>query len=293
MKILILGANGMLGHALFNFFSKKLENQVFGTIRLDVSKAFFPSKHHKNLISGVDLNCLVALSDLLQSFRPDLIINCVGLTKHNTKTNIDFENFIQINSLLPHRLSYLAAKFNSRLILFSTDCVFSGLKGNYLEKDVPDPVDFYGESKVLGECYSRHVLTIRTSIIGHELGTCNGLLEWFLSQANQCKGYDNAYFSGFPTSYIPIILEDYIFKNNTMHGIFHISSDRISKFNLLTLIKEIYALDIEIIPDRQLVIDRSLNGKLFSKKTGFKAPSWYQLIKFMKNSFLENKSYYV
>jgi dTDP-4-dehydrorhamnose reductase len=173
------------------------------------------------------------------------------------------------------------------LIFISTDCVFSGKKGFYSELDNPDPIDVYGQTKLLGEPSGKNVLTIRTSIIGHELNNSQGLLEWFLSQNKVCKGYTSAFFSGFPTTYLAKIFLEFIISNE-FSGLYHIASKPISKYELLLLIKEIYGLNIHIVPSDEIVIDRSLNGALFEKASGFISPEWPELVEFMYQAHKES-----
>lgn len=291
MKVLILGTNGMLGHALFCSFSKNSNLRTYGTLRNENHKDLFHESYHKNLIFNVDILDLSNLEKVLMYVRPNIIFNCVGLTKHNANSS-KIINFIEINSLFPHKLKELSDSISSKLISISTDCVFSGKKGLYSEFDSSDPIDLYGQTKFLGEPSGKNALTIRTSIIGHELNTSQGLLEWFLSQNKSCKGFTSAIFSGFPTAYLAkIFLELIIF--NEFSGLYHIASKPISKYELLLLIKEIYGLDICVIPSDDVVINRSLNGALFEKVSGFISPEWPELIEFMYQDYKESNHYNV
>lgn len=280
MKLLILGASGMIGSTLFRVISDKSDHQVFGSVRDAACKEFFPPLHRERIISQIDLTQFDSLVNILELVNPDIVINCVGITKHI----ISFEDpltSIPINSILPHRLVRLCRLMGARLIHISTDCVFTGKKGNYKERDFPDAVDIYGRSKILGEVDSPHAITLRTSTIGHELQTKYGLLEWFLSQGGACKGFGGALFSGLPTVVLAQIIRDIVIPRNELHGLYHVGAEPINKFELLGLIAECYQKDIEIIRDDSFRIDRSLNSDRFRLATGYEPPSWPELIKLM------------
>ena len=197
------------------------------------------------------------------------------------KQNLSDHNYlstIYINSLLPHRIAKICSKFSIRLINFSTDCVFSGVRGNYTEDDIPDPIDFYGRTKLVGEVNYGNVLTIRTSFIGHQINSKYGLLEWFLTQKDNCKGFVNAIYSGLPTIEIAKILNDHIIFNKKLKGLYQISGNAINKYELLSLINKIYGLKLIIEKEHEVKIDRSLNSKKFEDAT-YKPPNWESLIK--------------
>ena len=167
---------------------------------------------------------------------------------------------------------------NTRLIHISTDCVFSGRKGNYSEDDLPDPPDLYGRSKLLGEVEGKNCLTIRTSMIGRELKGTHGLLEWLLSQRDaQVRGFKRAIFSGFTTQALADTIEEIVSEHRGLNGVWHVAAEPITKFDLLTLVKQTYGLAVEIEPDEAFVCDRSLNGSRFNSATGFRSPSWPEL----------------
>ncbi|MFM8331419.1 MAG: dTDP-4-dehydrorhamnose reductase family protein, partial [Candidatus Methylumidiphilus sp.] len=185
------------------------------------------------------------------------------------------------NSLLPHRLATLCSIAGARLIHISTDCVFSGDRGGYTEDDPSDARDVYGKTKFLGEVTDSHTITLRTSIIGHELQTTHGLVEWFLSQERQCKGYTKAIFSGLPTVVLARIISDIVISRPDLSGVYHLAARPISKYELLNLIAAVYGKEIEIIPDDQFVVDRSLSAERFRVATGYVAPDWANLVKLM------------
>ena len=188
---------------------------------------------------------------------------------------------IPIYALLPHQLAKLCSNIDARLIHMSTDGVFSGTKGDYLESDAFDAQDFYGISKFIGEVQCPHSISIRTSIIGHELQRGNGLLSWFLSQQESCKCFSNAIFSGFPTVALAQIVRDIVIPRPDLFGVYHIASNPISKCDMLRLIADVYGKEIEILPDKKISIDRSLNAERFRIATGYTPPDWQSLVKLM------------
>tara|TARA_Y100001968_G_C19398500_1_gene739686 strand:- start:432 stop:1307 length:876 start_codon:yes stop_codon:yes gene_type:complete len=277
MSILILGSSGLLGSTLTKYFFNYYSGSLYGVVRSSKALDFFSADIQPYIISGVDILLLSSLEKLLDSINPDVVINCIGITNKFHNDQISSET-IAINSLFPHQLYSICKTSNRRLIHFSTDCVFSGLKGNYNESDIPDSSDLYGKSKHLGELDFDDALTLRTSMIGHELFTNRGLLEWFLSQHGSVNGYKNAIFSGLPTIEIARSLRNHVLPNKELSGLYHLSSNPISKYYLLKLIAKIYNKNIEIIEDKNINIDRSLNSGYFSKMTGYESKEWPELI---------------
>jgi len=282
MKLLVLGAGGMLGNAVMKYFSNLDEYTVLGTVRNTNSTLLFPLDIQKNILSGIDVENFDALVKVLTEIRPNIVINCIGLVKQLLDVN-DFLTAIPINSILPHRLALLTSCINARLVHISTDCVFSGSKGAYTESDFPDAYDLYGRSKFLGEVDYPNAITLRTSIIGRELSGSRSLVDWFLSQSGSVKGYGKAIFSGLPTVEIAKIIRDFIIPNPAMHGVYHVSANPISKYELLRLVAMRYEKSLEIVLDNSIVIDRSLNSDKFRAKTGFKPARWDELIDAMHN----------
>jgi dTDP-4-dehydrorhamnose reductase len=272
MKILILGGTGMLGHRLWIELAKNYE--VAATVR-GVSP--FPELTSYNI---PDISNYERLEEIILNFKPNVVINCIGLIKQAEDHDNALIN-IELNAALPNKVAQICKKIDARLILFSTDCVFSGKKGNYSEADFADADDVYGRSKRLGEIAgSQKVLTLRTSIIGRELRGKASLVEWFLSQKGKVvNGYPNAIFSGFPTKTIAEILDRYVLNNQSLHGVYHLSSAPISKYELLNLIKDEALLDITIHSDANFRIDRSLNSITFREATQFSPQDWKQLVK--------------
>lgn len=279
MRILVLGASGMIGSAAIRVLAEKTGWEVFGTVRSESLKHFFLPHISERIVAGIDVNDHDCLIDIMGRIRPDVTVNCVGLTKHKAAGNEPLAA-IPLNSLLPHRLASLCAIAGARLIHVSTDCVFSGEKGNYTEIDPPDATDIYAKSKSLGEVLYPHTITLRTSTIGHELQSAHGLLDWFLSQ-QQCKGFSRAIFSGLPSVVFAQIIRDVVIPRSDLFGLYHVAGRAITKYDLLRLVAEVYSKPIEIVRDDQFIIDRSLNADQFKRATGYVAPDWPELIRIM------------
>lgn len=280
MKVLVVGASGMIGSTVLRVLSEKQDWQVFGSVRSAEAGRFFPQAIAGRLIAGVEATDSDALLSLFNRVRPDVVVNCAGLTKHLPSSD-DVLTALPINSLMPHRLAKLSELVGARLIHISTDCVFTGSKGHYLESDPPDAQDVYGRSKIMGEVDYPHAVTLRTSTIGHELNSAYGLLDWFLSQGEQCKGFTKAIFSGLPTVVFAQVIRDVVIPRPDLHGLYHVAAEPIDKYSLLRLIATTYGKMVEIVPDEQLAIDRSLNGDRFRAATGYRALSWPDLINVM------------
>ncbi|MBH0015098.1 dTDP-4-dehydrorhamnose reductase family protein [Pseudoalteromonas sp. NGC95] len=285
MKVLILGATGMLGYSLFSNLNEHANLSVFGTVRSIAGKESFFTNVQQQLITGVDAYDISSLKGAIETVAPDVVINCVGLIKQHgiSKQHIDA---VKINALLPHELANICDQMNAKLIHFSTDCVFTGDAGLYNEDSLPDARDLYGKSKCLGEVsYGKH-LTLRTSIIGHELTSAVSLVDWFLSQSESTKGFSKAVFSGLPTCYVAKLLMEYILPNPEVAGLLHLSVDPIDKYTLLKLIAEQYQRKITIEESQELVIDRSLKSDEFRQLTKFKPPAWSELVEYMHTDYV-------
>jgi dTDP-4-dehydrorhamnose reductase len=283
LNILILGGNGMLGHVLSQVLVNETRHNIFTSTRDFQNKNLKKDFNIKNIISNLDVNKIKDLEKTIKRIKPSIVINCIGAIKQ-LKDSIDPSSFIYLNSLFPHHLYRICNSYDSRLIQISTDCVFSGERGDYKESDTIDCNDLYGRSKALGEIVDKkNALTIRTSIIGHEIGRKKSLLEWFLNQEKECHGFKNAIFSGFPTVTLSRIIKNYIIEDSSLHGLYHLSSDPISKFDLLKKISKAYSKSIKILPSTNLKIDRSLDSSLFAKKTGIEIDTWDSMIDEMYN----------
>ncbi len=279
MRILILGGDGMMGHRLFLHLCPRHDVRVTLRQPLTAYKEY-GLFNDTNAFAGIDVRSLECLARVFAEFRPETVVNCAGIVKQR----IEAEGIIlslEINSLLPHRLSVLCKATGARLIHLSTDCVFSGKRGMYTEKDPSDAEDLYGRSKFLGEVSDAHCLTLRTSIIGRELSRKTGLLEWFLSQKGTVRGFRNAIFSGFTTHEMSRVIEKMLVEYPNASGVYNVSSEPISKFDLLLLIKETLGLAIEVIPYESFRCDRSLNSERFRREFLYTPPSWKAMIEEM------------
>jgi len=284
MDVLVLGAYGMLGHRLLLDLGKK--HDVAGTVRT-VRKWDAPimeSLSSQEMISGVDASDISSIKAIIERHRPRYVVNCIGIVKQAEAAK-DPISSITINSLLPHQLAKMAKNVGGTLIHFSTDCVFSGREGNYSQEHIPDPVDLYGRSKLLGEV-SENGITIRSSLIGREIDSRNGLVEWFLSnRGKSVTGFRRAAFSGFTTHEMANVVEMLIEKRPVTNGVWQVASDPITKFDLISKVDAEAKCQIKIEPNDEVVCDRSLNGELFSQATGYRAPSWDDMIKSMVRDF--------
>lgn len=280
MKILIFGGGGMLGHKLVQILNDKFD--VWATLHSNFEKYEKFSIFSKDKVfENVNVEDSSNYFDIVRDLKPDVILNAIGIIKQ-LPVSKDVVTTLTINSIFPHKLAEVAKETNSRLITFSTDCVFDGKKGNYTEADLSDAYDVYGKSKWFGEVADENCLTIRTSIIGRELFTQKSLIEWFLSnRGGKVKGFTNAIYSGFPTIIMARIVEDLIENHQNLSGLYHISSEPINKFDLLKLVREKYNIDVEIEPFEDFSIDRSLNSDKFRKETGFVPKKWEKMIEVM------------
>ena len=279
-KILIIGSSGMLGNALLRYFTESDGYYATGTTRTYESAQLLPTHLQNNVIPEIDVENVDQLHEVFVKVQPDLVVNCVGIVKQLT-SSMNPLVALPLNSLFPHRLAQLCAVSNARLIHISTDCVFSGTKGMYTENDTPDAQDLYGVSKRLGEVDYPNAITLRTSIIGHELNGNRSLINWFLSQQGSVKGFKKAIFSGLPTPEIARIIKEYVVPNPNLRGLYHVSAEPINKYELLILVAEVYGKEITIHEASQMQIDRSLDSRRFREKTGYTPPSWRELIQTM------------
>lgn len=280
MRILVLGASGMLGNAMLRVMSAKEAWSVFGTVR-SADLALHAVAPHAVLIAGIHADQPDSLLAAFAQARPDVVINCVGLVKQLSNAE-DPLVAVPINTLLPHRLARMCEVAGARLVHVSTDCVFSGKQGNYTEFDLADAQDVYGRSKLLGEVDYPHAVTLRTSIIGHELRSAHGLIDWFLSQQAGVKGYTEAVFSGLPTCELARVVRDFAIPHDSLRGVYHVAAEPISKHDLLQIVNREYGKNLQIEPDDQVKINRSLDASRFREATGYVAPAWPDLIAQMR-----------
>ena len=280
-KVVVLGAAGMLGHKLFQILRERFPGTLATTLE-DVRKPPLDKVgllHGNDVITGLDVADFGGLQRTLAGVKPDFIVNCVGIIKQRLEAASPIPS-ITINSLLPHKLAVLAKEWGGRVIHFSTDCVFSGKRGAYVETDQSDADDLYGKTKFLGEVAGENALTLRTSIIGRELVEHRSLLDWFLAQNHKSvRGFKRVVYSGITTNEMAEVVTLVIRNYPTLAGLYQVVSEPVTKYDLLGLIRDAYGLDIEIVPDEKEVSDRSMKGDRFRAATGYVAPPWPSLVK--------------
>ena len=278
MKIIILGSTGILARTLQLYLSKK---------NVDLLTISRERKNNKNYYLKNFLN-FKKLEKLIFKTKPTHIINCIGITKFNNSYN-NKKLTVYLNSKMPMYLANYCKLNKIFLLHISTDCVFSGKKGNYLDNSVKDTKDLYGLSKKKGEVKNEFTSTIRTSFIGPELNTKKSLLSWFLSEKKIVKGYTKAFFSGLTSLELCKIIYNYFIKNNLLKNkIINVGSRRISKYVLLTKIRRVFKKKIEISKHENFIIDRSLNSKKFRKITGYKIIKWEKMLLELKKFMINN-----
>ncbi len=278
--VMILGATGMLGHKIYQYFLPRFPGTIctmLGRVA-DAPYCRIPIFQGPQVIEGLNVFEFNKLSQLLLNIKPDFIVNCVGVIKQRDDAGAPIPT-IRANALLPHELADLSTRWGGRIIHFSTDCVFSGRRGMYTEDDFCDAEDWYGKTKFLGETKEANALTIRTSIIGRELSNHRSLLDWFLSNKNgRVKGYRRSIYSGVTTNHLAEVIHDIILKHPQLSGLYQVASEPISKYDLLCLIRDTYGLQITIDAVDGEDLNRSMDGSRFSNATGYVCPSWPDLI---------------
>jgi len=285
MKILILGADGMIGHKMAQSLSH-FDLYLNSRSKSNYLQEYFPNSTLSNF-DFLNQN----IEDLLEKTSPDYIINAVGITIRRGASDNEETNFL--NSQLPKKIDFWCKENQKKQIHFSTDCVFSGDKGNYNDLDLPDAKDNYGKSKGEGEINSNSTLTIRSSMIGREIYNKTELLEWVISNKNKkIKGFDNAIYSGVTTLWMSNTVNEIIKNNPDLFGIFNISSSPISKYDLITKINTYFNLNIEIERDSSYYSNKSLNSNRFFSETNFKKPNWDQMLNNLYLDSEKNKNLY-
>jgi dTDP-4-dehydrorhamnose reductase len=280
MRVLILGGSGMLGHKLVQVLSEDLD--VYSTIRTPFSDvAGIDIFDRDQTLTGFDAMRESHIREAIEACSPDVLINAIGVVKQSPDS-VNIAQTVILNAILPHMCAKLAQEKGFRFITISTDCVFSGKRGNYNEEDEPDAEDLYGLTKHWGEVSGENCLSLRTSMIGRELSRTQGLIEWFLSNRGKTvSGYSSAIFSGFPTIVLADIIKRLIAEHDGLSGVYHVSSEPISKYDVLCLANESFGVDVEIISSDELVIDRSLDSERFRHVTGFSPLPWPEMIEIM------------
>jgi dTDP-4-dehydrorhamnose reductase len=273
-RVLILGGSGMFGHRAWLEFHKRFD--TWATLRrFDGMPSIFSEAR---AIAPVDATSLASVERAFSLVKPTVVLNCVGVVKQLSSAR-DPIVALTINSVFPHQVAGLCRSSGARLIHLSTDCVFAGRKGLYTEDDVPDAEDLYGRTKLLGEVTTDGALTVRTSMIGREIGTTTGLVEWLLShRQGRVKGYTRAIFSGLSTPALASVLADVVEHHPQLTGLYHLAAEPISKYDLLCRLNEEFRAGITIEPSEALRIDRSLDGRRFREATGISAPGWGAMI---------------
>jgi dTDP-4-dehydrorhamnose reductase len=289
-RLLVLGTTGMLGHTLMRELGGVEDLEVCGSAR-DVGplRGAFSDRLLEQVVPGVDASDMDCVRRLLKDVQPDVVVNCVGLVKQSPRVD-DAVDTITLNALLPRLLARECADSGIRLIHVSTDCVFSGDRGNYVETDIPDPRDLYGRSKLLGEVTAAPALTVRTSIIGHELQSRRSLVDWFLSQTGEVKGYTRATYSGVTTAEFARLLRSVVLPRPDLTGLLHVASAPISKYELLRLIAREYGWAGRLVAFDGFVCDRSLSADALFRRTGYRPPPWPEMIAEMRRSALPSRS---
>ena len=280
----------MLGHQLLRSFENG-QHEVRATLRGPLSSyGQYGIFNSKNTISGVMAERLDTVVRTLDEHKPNAVINAIGIIKQRAHAH-DAITSIEINALFPHQLALLCAGRGVRLMHMSTDCVFSGRKGRYQEPDVPDPVDLYGRSKLLGELSEAPCITLRTSIIGLELSRKASLIEWYLRQRGTIRGFAKAIYSGFTTLEMARIIERILIQHRDLSGVWHIASAPISKFDLLTRLTGLLRRDdIVVERDENFVCDRSLDGSQFEARSRYVPPAWDAMLAELAEQILSRET---
>jgi dTDP-4-dehydrorhamnose reductase len=283
MRVLILGGSGMLGHKLLQTLEPVIP-ETYATLRDDPSAPRYAPVGHfatSKIIPDVTIASIEDVRPVIERVRPDVLINCIGIIKQRGEAKAAIPS-ITFNALFPHQLAESIAPWRGRLIHFSTDCVFNGRRGNYREEDVSDAEDLYGRTKFLGEVTAAPALTLRTSIIGRELDRGDSLLEWFLAQdGKRIKGFKHAIYAGVTTNHLARVVRDLVLDHPTLAGLYQVTSEPISKYDLLQLVKAAYGADIQIDADEAFHCDRSMIGDKFVQATGIRCPAWPALVQEM------------
>ncbi len=279
MRILILGGTGMLGHKLWQRLGARFPDCRV-TIRGPRERyRAFKLFDDARVIENVDVTDEARLAAVLDSAAPDVIVNCVAVTKRREKSAAPASSVL-LNAWLPHRLAEWTHAHDARLITISTDCVFDGATGGYTEDDLPNALDVYGRTKAMGEVAYGNALTLRTSFVGRELENGTELLEWFIAHnGGTVPGFRGTLYTGISTLYCADAIGEIIARFPGLRGLYQVASEVISKYDLLCLARAAFKLDIEIEPDDTVIMRRNLNGTRFREATGLATPSWMQMMK--------------
>ncbi|WP_374440437.1 dTDP-4-dehydrorhamnose reductase family protein [Stella sp.] len=286
MRLLVLGATGMLGHRLVAELAPRFDVAAASRGRPEAAPAALAGSRQigARWIGGLDATDEAMLTDVLDRERPDVVLNAAGVVKQRLGSG-DVERAVAVNALLPHRLARLCRGRGLRLIHFSTDCVFAGRPGDrrgadgYREDDPAEPADVYGRSKLLGEPTGAGCLVLRTSLVGRELGSRHGLVEWFLAQGDgPVAGYTGALFTGVTTAVVARLVGELVDRHPRLDGTWHVAAAPIAKHDLLRLLGAAFRRPTEVRADDAVRCDRRLDGSRFRAATGWIAPSWERMI---------------
>lgn len=277
----------MLGHKLFQEMSLGRGFDTYATVRSPAGlERWFDAESLGRIITGVEAHRIETVYGVIDQVEPDVVINCIGIIKQLPEAN-NAAKAIAVNALLPHLVAEYCGRTNTRVIQISTDCVFSGSKGSYTESDIADASDLYGKTKHMGELSEYdNAITIRTSVIGHELKNHFSLIDWFMSQKQAVRGFTQAIYTGVPTIELSRIINKLIIPNTRLNGVYHLSSSPVSKYDLLKLVADIYGKRIDIIPCSDYRDNKSLISDRFQEATGYKAPPWRELVQSMYEDYI-------
>jgi dTDP-4-dehydrorhamnose reductase len=280
----------MLGHQLLARWSGRHEVTVTLRQPLDAYAAYglFSAG---NAVGQVDAADPASIEAVIARLRPQAVVNCIGIVKQRAEAKAAIPS-IEINALLPHRLLAMCRRHGARLVHLSTDCVFSGRTGDYRETDIPDPIDLYGRSKLLGEVDEVPGLTLRTSIIGLELGRRSGLIEWYLAQRGMIRGFQRAIYTGLTTREMARLIERLLVDHPELHGVWQVASTPITKYDLLvSLSRRLGRTDVEIVADEAFACDRSLRSDAFTERIGYRAPAWDDMLEELASDIRERDAH--
>jgi dTDP-4-dehydrorhamnose reductase len=289
MRILVMGGNGMLGHQLCRILPERMD--LWATFHEQVADFEFLPKERK--LDHVPIQDITRVQEVFDMVKPEVVVNAVGIVKQRDEAKQAISS-IQVNALFPHQLANLCIERGIRLLQLSTDCVFSGARGNYTEIDVPDAVDLYGRTKLIGEVNRPGCLTLRTSFIGWQLNTFSSLLSWFaLQRGKRVKGYRKAIYSGFSTCVMAKLIGEILQTRPDLNGLYQVASKPITKYDLLVQLRDLLGWkDIIIEPDDQFFCDRSLVATRFSTVTGWQPPSWESMLHGLAEEWPEYAPFY-
>lgn len=279
--ILIIGANGMAGHVISEYLSTF---EDFNIIRIARDNANLKNDYN------LDISNFIETKKIIQSIEPSIVINAIGILNKDAEENPD--RAILINSYFPHFLAKICTNISASLIHISTDCVFNGQKGDYIENDFKDGIGFYAQSKALGEVIQNQHLTIRTSIIGPDLKENGiGLLNWVFNQKKSINGFAEAYWSGVTTLELAKFINYIIRLNNFKSNLIHLTNgQKISKLNLIEIINNVFSLKLHVYSTSEYKIDKSLVNT--NNDLTYKVPNYIIMIEEMRQWIIDHKELY-